>query len=84
MPLLETLQDEYKVIGPKVAAADKKIAAALILKEKAAAVYEKEKDKVRKLKAIRDPLRIEQMQLQQAIGNVNGSPSAQTISNGDN
>lgn len=82
MPVLETLESEYKAIGPKVKAADKKIAAALVLKEKAAAAYEKEKDKVRKLKAIRDPLRIEEMQLQSAIGNVDGSPPAQTVSRG--
>ncbi len=84
MPLLETLQAEYKTIGPKVAAADKKIAAALVLKEKAATAYEKQKANVRKLNAIRDPLRIEEMQLQAAIGNVDGSPPAQTVSNGGN
>ena len=82
MPLLETLESEYQAIGPKVVAADKKIADALVLKEKAAATLMTAKDKVRKLKAIRDPLRIEEMQLQAAIGNVNGSPPAQTVSNG--
>ena len=82
MPLLDTLEAELKAIGPKVVAADKKIDAALVLKNKAAAVLENEKAKVRKLKAVRDPLRLEQMQLQAAVGNVNGSPPAQTVSNG--
>ena len=82
MPLLDTLEAELKAIGPKVDAADKKIETALALKNKAAAALENEKAKVRKLREIRDPLRIEQMQLQSAVGNVNGSPPAQTISNG--
>ena len=82
MPLLDTLEAELKAIGPKVVAADKKIDAALVLKNKAAAALENEKAKVRKLKAVRDPLRLEQMQLQSAVGNVNGSPPAQTVSNG--
>lgn len=83
MPLLDTLEAQLKAIGPKVVAADKKILAALVLKEKAGAALETEKAKVRKLKAVRDPLRIEQMQLQSAVGNVDGSPPAQTVTKGD-
>ena len=79
MPLLETLQSELKAIGPKVVAADKKIAEALKDKNTAGAALEKAKDKVRKLKTVRDPLRVEQMQLQTAVGNVDGSPPAQNV-----
>ena len=82
MPLLNTLEAELKAIDPKVVAADEKIDAALVLKNKAADALEKEKAKVRKLREIRDPLRLEQMQLQSAVGNVDGSPPAQTVSNG--
>ena len=82
MPLLETLEQELKAIGPKVVAADKKITEALAEKNKAGAALEKAKVKVRKLKAVRDPLRVEQMQLQSAVGNVDGGPPAQTLSNG--
>lgn len=82
MPLLETLRAEYEAIGPKVAAADAKIEAALAGKEQAVATYEKAKTKVRKLLEVRDPLRIEQMQLEHAIGDVDGSPPGQTITNG--
>ncbi len=84
MPLLDTLRVELKTINPKVDAADKKILAALVLKEKAGAALETEKAKVRELKAVRDPLRIEQMQLQAAIGNIDGSPPAQTVTREDN
>ena len=83
MPLLDTLEVELKAIGPKVVAADKKIEAALVKKNAAYEAHEKAKTAVRALKAVRDPLREEQMQLQSAVGNVNGSPPAQTISNGD-
>ena len=83
MPLLETLRAEYEAIGPKVAAADKKLAVARAAKEKATDAYEKAKAKVRKLSAVRDPLRIEQMQLAHAIGDVDpDTPDNQTISNG--
>ncbi len=82
MPLLETLQQEYNEIGPKVAAADEKILAALDVKNDAAGVYAEAKAAVQELKAYRDPLRVEQMQLANAIGNVDSSPPAQAISNG--
>ena len=82
METLDVLRTELEALGPQVEAADKKILAALVLKNKAAAALEKEKAKVRKLKAVRDPLRLEQMQLQSAVGNVDGSPPAQTVSNG--
>ncbi len=82
MPLLETRQQEYEEIGPKVSAADEKILAALDVKNDAADVYAEAKAAVKELKAVRDPLRIEQMQLANAIGNVDGSPPAQAISNG--
>ena len=81
MPLLDTLQKELKAIGPKVDADDKKIAEALKVKVAATAAYNKAKIKVRNLKAVRDPLRVEQMQLQNAVGNISGPPT-QTLSNG--
>lgn len=80
MPLLETLRAEHEEIGPKVAAADEEILAALAIKDEAVAAYEEAKTAVRKLKAVRDPLRVEQMQLETAIGNVDGSPPAQSTS----
>ncbi len=82
MPLLDTLEKELKAIGPKVDAADLKILDALEEKAAADKVLDKAKAKVLKLKAVRDPLRVEQMQLQSAVGNVNGGPPAQTLANG--
>ena len=79
MPLLDTLQSELKAISPKVDAADLKILDALEEKAAAGKVLDKAKAKVRKLKAVRDPLRVEQMQLQTAVGNVDGSPPAQNV-----
>ena len=79
MPLLETLESELKAIGPKVDVADLKILDALEEKAAAGKVLDKTKAKVRKLKAVRDPLRVEQMQLQTAVGNVDGSPPAQNV-----
>ena len=83
MPLLETLHQEYEAIGPRVAAMDEGILAALVVKEDAVVVYEEAKTAVRELKKVRDPLRIEQMQLENAIGNVDpDTPDSQTITNG--
>ncbi len=81
MESLDVLRTELEAIGPKVTTADDKILVALAEKVKASAALEKAKAKVRKLKATRDPLRVEQMQLQSVIGNLDGPPS-QTISNG--
>ena len=81
METLDVLRTELKAIGSKVATADEKILVALAEKVETSAALEKAKAKVRKLKATRDPLRIEQMQLQQVVGNLDGPPS-QTISNG--
>jgi len=81
---LDVLQTELKAIGPKVATADDKILAALAEKVEASDALENAKAKVRKLKAIRDPLRIQQMQIQQIVGGLDpGTPPSQTISNGD-
>ena len=83
MPLLEMLREEYDKLGPQVAAADEKILDALAVKEEAAVVYEEAKAAVRVLKRVRDPLRVEQMQLANAIGNVDpDTPDSQTITNG--
>ncbi len=82
MESLDVLRTELEGLGPQVESADKKILAALVSKEKAAAALETAKSKVRELKAVRDPLRIQQMQIQQVVGNLDGPPS-QTISNGD-
>ncbi len=81
MESLDVLRTELEGLGPQVEAADKKILAALEIHTKATLAYEKSKVAVRKLKAVRDPLRIEQMQIQQVVGNLDGPPS-QTISNG--
>ncbi len=82
MESLDVLRTELEDLGPQVEAADKKILAALKIHTKATLAYEKSKVAVRELKAIRDPLRIQQMQIQQVVGNLDGPPS-QTISNGD-
>ena len=81
MESLDVFRTELEALGPQVEAADKKILAALVLKEKASAALMTAKSKVRELKAIRDPLRVQQMQIQQVVGNLDGPPS-QTISNG--
>ncbi len=81
MESLDVLRTELEALGPQVEAADKKILAALVLKEKASTALETVKGKVRELRAVRDPLRIQQMQRQQVVGTLDGPPS-QTISNG--
>ena len=82
MESLDVLRTELEALGPQVEAADKKILAALVLKEKANTALETAKSKVRELKTVRDPLRIQQMQLQQVVGNLDGPPS-QTINGGE-
>ncbi len=82
MPLLETLRQEYDKLGPQVAAADEKILAALAVKEEAAVVYDEAKAAVRELKKVRDPLRVEQMQLARAVGDFDpDTPDTQVITN---
>ena len=83
MSLLDKLRAEHEAIGPKVDAADAKLAVARATKEEATTAYEKAKVKVRKLSAVRDPLREEQMQLANAIGNLDPDvPDPQTITKG--
>ena len=83
MPILDTLRKEYEEIGPKVVVGDAEIEAALAVKREAAAALEDAKVAVRDLKKVRDPLRVEQMQLANAIGNVDPDvPDPTTISNG--
>ena len=82
MESLDVLRTELEALVPKVEAADKKILAALEIYTEANLAYEKSKVAVRKLKAVRDPLRVQQMQIQQVVGSLDGPPS-QTISNGD-
>lgn len=82
MSLLEKLRVDLEAIGPKVDAADAKILPALEEKEAASLALLKAKTKVRKLKAVRDPLRAEQMELQSAVGNLDpDTPESQTITN---
>ena len=81
--MLEQLKADLKALDPKVEAADAKILPALAEKNAAGEALEKAKAKVRKLKAVRDPLRAEQMQLQSAIGNLDPDvPDPQTITRG--
>jgi len=83
MSLLDTLKSELEAIGPKVDAADAKILPAIAEKNVAAEALDKARAKVRKLKDARDPLRIEQMQLQNAVGNLDpDTPDSQTITKG--
>ncbi len=83
MESLDVLRTELKAIGAKVDTADGKIFVALEAKNAAYLGHEKAKTAVRKLKAVRDPLRIEQMQLQSVIGNLDpDTPPSVTISNG--
>ena len=82
MESLDVLRTELEALGPQVEAADADILSALEVKQTAYQAHEEAKTAVRALKAIRDPLRIQQMQIQQVVGNLDGPPS-QTISNGD-
>ncbi len=83
MESLDVLRKELKALGPKVDNADAKILVALEAKDAAYQDHEKAKAAVRKLKATRDPLRIEQMQIQSVIGNLDPStPPSTIISNG--
>ena len=80
MESLDVLRTELKAIGPKVDAADKKILTALEIHTEATLAYEKSKVAVRKLKAIRDPLREDQMLLQRIVGDIDpDTPPSQTI-----
>ena len=82
MESLDVLREELEALGPQVEAADADILTAPEVKDVAYQAHEEAKTAVRALKAIRDPLRIQQMQIQQVVGNLDGPPS-QTISNGD-
>ncbi len=67
---LEALREELEALTPHVEEADADILVALEVKNAATAAYEESKVEVRRLKAIRDPLREQQMLLQRVIGDI--------------
>ena len=81
MPLnLDDLREELETLNPQVVEGDADIAVALEVKEAATEAYEKSKIEVRRLKAIRDPLRVQQMLLQKVIGDIDPeTPESQTV-----
>ena len=80
MESLDVLRTELEALGPQVEAADADILTALEAKEVAYQAHEEAKTAVRALKAIRDPLRIQQMQIHQVVGNPDpDTPPSQTI-----
>jgi len=84
MQSLDILRDELETLGPQVEAADAEILAALEAKTVAYQAHEEAKTEVRRLKAIRDPLRVQQMELQRVVGDLDPvTPPSQVISNGD-
>ena len=83
METLEVLQAELETLSPQVEAADADILLALEAKTIAYQAHEEAKAAVRALKVPRDLLRIQQMQLQQVIGNLDPeTPPSVTLSNG--
>ena len=79
---LDALREDLKVLNPQVEAADTEILAALEIKEAASLAYINAKTAVRELKAVRDPLRIDQMQLQQILGDLDpDTPDSQVLTN---
>ncbi len=81
MESLDVLRSELEILQPQVLAADAEILAALEVKETAVIAYEEAKTAVRALKAVRDPLREQEMQIQRIIGTLDGPPE-QVLSNG--
>ena len=81
MPLnLDDLREELDALNPQVVVADAGIAAALEIKYAATVAYDESKAEVRRLKAVRDPLREQQMLLQKVIGDIDpATPESQTV-----
>ena len=83
MESLDVLRAELETLEPQVLSADADILVALEVKEVAYQAHEEAKTAVRTLKAVRDPIRIKQMELQNVIGNLDPeTPPSVTISNG--
>lgn len=80
MESLDVLRTELEALGPQVEAADADILTALEAKDVAYQAHEEAKTAVRALKAIRDPLREDQMLLQRVVGDIDpDTPPSQTI-----
>ena len=81
MPLnLDDLREELTDLNPQVVEADTAITAALLVKVKVDEAFEAAKAEVRALKAVRDPLRVQQMLLQKVIGEIDpDTPESQTV-----
>ena len=83
MDTIEALKAELETLEPQVLGADADILVALEAKDAAYQAHEEAKTAVRTLKAVRDPLREKQMQIQRIIGDIDSStPPSVTISNG--
>ena len=83
MESLDVLRAELETLGPQVETADADILVALEAKDTAYQAHEEAKTAVRALKAVRDPIRVKQMELQSVIGSLDPStPPSVTISNG--
>ena len=83
MESLDVLRAQLDTLEPQVLSADADILLALEAKNVAYQAHEEAKTAVRALKAVRDPLRIQQMQIQQVIGNLDpDTPPSVMISNG--
>ncbi len=67
---LEALREELDALTPQVLGADADILVALEVKNAATVAYEESKVAVRELKAVRDPMREQQMLLQRVIGDL--------------
>ena len=81
MPLnLDDLREELEALNPQVVEVDAAILVALEVKVAATVAYDESKVAVRKLKAVRDPLREQQMLLQKVIGDIDPTtPESQTV-----
>ena len=81
MPLnLDDLREELTALNPEVEKADAAILVSLETKDAATVAYDESKAAVRKLKAVRDPLREQQMLLQKVIGDIDPeTPESQTV-----
>jgi chorismate mutase len=81
---LDDLREELVAVNPEVEALDTTILALLETKDAVAVAYEEAKAAVREVKAIRDPLREQQMLLQKVIGDIDpDTPDSQTIDRGE-
>ena len=81
MPLnLDDLREELEALNPQVVEADTAITTALLAKVEAGEAFEAAKAAVRALKAVRDPMRVQQMLLQKVIGDIDpATPESQTV-----